>query len=110
MRHRNLRGGTVMHFIDTMRPGARIASPGLLKRAGSVVVDTIRFVAAGCPTVTDAQLEERVLICDGCVLADGKPGWDAGMYGVGGCRQCGCVRWKRNMATTECPLNKWLAV
>lgn len=54
--------------------------------------------------VTEAEYGARATICDGCEHWDG-----AARFGLGKCNApgCGCTKFKRWLATENCPLKKW---
>lgn len=62
---------------------------------------------AGYPLRTKEQYKEVSKICEGCPLWDGKA-----RLGLGKCNsaKCGCTRFMRWLATSECPEGKWKRV
>jgi hypothetical protein len=64
------------------------------------------WVKGGFQTTSDAALNKRLEICQGCDF------WDAqGFSHTGRCKKCGCSTWaKLRLATERCPIGKWEAV
>lgn len=77
--------------------------PGLLTKALNFTKSAVNHVAAGMPRASDAEIERRFSICQGCEFYDGKA-----------CTKCGCpvVRESRFVsklawAGEKCPVGKW---
>ena len=75
----------------------------MLQKAGNFAKSAAAHVAAGMPRASDAEIERRFAICQGCEHYDGKA-----------CTQCGCpvVRESRFVsklawANEKCPVGKW---
>lgn len=82
---------------------AQSAGPGLLTKAIHFTKSAVSHVAAGMPRASDAEVERRFAICQGCEFYDGKA-----------CTKCGCpvVRESRFLsklawANEACPVGKW---
>jgi hypothetical protein len=80
--------------------------PGLLTKAANLATSAARHIAAGAPRASDAEIERRFSICQGCEFYDGKA-----------CTRCGCpvVRESRFVsklawANEKCPVGKWSPV
>jgi hypothetical protein len=85
------------------RPTAVPHGPSLLTKAINFTKSAAAHVAAGMPRASDAEIERRFSICQGCEHYDGKA-----------CTQCGCpvVRESRFVsklawAGEKCPVGKW---
>lgn len=75
-------------------------SPGLIRSGLNLAAAIAKYIAAGCPRVTEQIYTERLTICGECNLCR-----------RGKCLNCGCyVERKAKMATEACPLAKWPAV
>jgi len=79
------------------------AGPSVLKRVANFAKAAVQHVAAGSPQASDAEVERRFAICQGCEFYDGSA-----------CTKCGCpvVREKRFVsklawADSSCPVGKW---
>jgi hypothetical protein len=77
--------------------------PSLLVKAVNFATSAARHIAAGAPRASDAEIERRFAICQGCEHYDGKA-----------CTKCGCpvVRESRFVsklawAGEKCPVGKW---
>jgi hypothetical protein len=77
--------------------------PSLLVKAVNFATSAARHIAAGAPRASDAEIERRFAICQGCEHYDGKA-----------CTRCGCpvVRESRFVsklawAGEKCPVGKW---
>ena len=77
--------------------------PGLLTKVANFTKSTVAHIAAGAPRTSDAEIERRFAICQGCEFYDGKA-----------CTRCGCpvVRESRFVsklawAGEKCPVGKW---
>ena len=80
--------------------------PGLLTKVANFTKSTVAHIAAGAPRASDAEIERRFSICQGCEHYDGKA-----------CTRCGCpvVRESRFVsklawANEKCPVGKWSPV
>jgi hypothetical protein len=80
--------------------------PGLLTKVANFTKSAVSHIAAGAPRASDAEIERRFAICQGCEHYDGKA-----------CTQCGCpvVRESRFVsklawANEKCPVGKWSPV
>jgi hypothetical protein len=87
-------------------PRERKPGPSLLTKAANFAKSAAAHVAAGMPRASDAEIERRFAICQGCEFYDGKA-----------CTQCGCpvVRESRFVsklawANEKCPVGKWSPV
>jgi len=85
------------------RPTAAPHGPSLLTKAINFTKSAVNHVAAGAPRASDAEIERRFTICQGCEHYDGKA-----------CTKCGCpvVRESRFVsklawAGEKCPVGKW---
>lgn len=83
------------------KPAAK--GPSLLTKALNFTKSAVSHVAAGMPRASDAEIERRFTICQGCEHYDGQA-----------CTQCGCpvVRESRFVsklawANEACPVGKW---
>jgi hypothetical protein len=82
-----------------------VQSPTAVELAGNFAGAMAKWTAAGFPTLTQAQYDERKAVCDAC------PQWDATAYlGLGKCKACGCTRFKRWLFTEKCKLDLWPAL
>ena len=77
--------------------------PSLLTKAVNFATSAAAHIAAGAPRASDAEVERRFSICQGCEHYDGKA-----------CTRCGCpvVRESRFVsklawANESCPVGKW---
>ena len=77
--------------------------PSLLTKAANLATSAARHIAAGAPRASDAEIERRFAICQGCEHYDGSA-----------CTKCGCpvVRESRFVsklawAGEKCPVGKW---
>jgi hypothetical protein len=77
--------------------------PGLLTKVANFTKSAVSHIAAGAPRASDAEIERRFAICQGCEFYDGKA-----------CTRCGCpvVRESRFVsklawANEKCPVGKW---
>jgi hypothetical protein len=77
--------------------------PSLLTKAVNFATSAAAHIAAGAPRASDAEIERRFAICQGCEFYDGKA-----------CTRCGCpvVRESRfvsklSWANESCPVGKW---
>jgi hypothetical protein len=77
--------------------------PSLLVKAVNFATSAAKHIAAGAPRASDAEIERRFSICQGCEFYDGKA-----------CTRCGCpvVRESRfgsklSWANESCPVGKW---
>jgi hypothetical protein len=80
--------------------------PSLLVKAVNFATSAARHIAAGAPRASDAEIERRFAICQGCEHYDGNA-----------CTKCGCpvVRESRFVsklawANEKCPVGKWSPV
>jgi hypothetical protein len=90
------RNGRVCYRADPTRPNH---TPGILRRILGFTVAAAQHVAAGMPTVTEAQKAARLAICQAC---------DQFNADAGTCRKCGCgMSTKAEWAGSACPLRKW---
>jgi len=78
-------------------------TPSLLTKARNFATSAAKHIAAGAPRASDAEIERRFAICQGCEFYDGKA-----------CTRCGCpvVRESRfvsklSWANESCPVGKW---
>ena len=74
--------------------------PSAPKRVWNLAKALVDFVADGCKTVTRAEYEARLRVCDSCELRSGV--W---------CRHpdCGCNREiKAHGRAWKCPVGKWV--
>ena len=63
------------------------------------------WIANGAPIVSEDQYKERAETCLAC------PHWDQDAYaGKGKCLKCCCSGVKLYLATSSCPIKKWMAV
>jgi hypothetical protein len=78
---------------------ASAAKPGVVRMAGRVARAFAKWMAAGMPTRSDAEVARVGAICRGCEF------WNAnGLSGIGQCSRCGCGPLKWEWATEECVL------
>jgi len=77
--------------------------PSLLTKAVNFATSAAAHIAAGAPRASDAEVERRFSICQGCEHYDGNA-----------CTKCGCpvVREqayisKLSWANEKCPVGKW---
>jgi hypothetical protein len=84
-------------------PRERRPGPSLLTKALNFTRSAVNHVAAGMPSASEAEVERRFSICQGCEHYDGSA-----------CTQCGCpvVREKKfisklSWANEACPVGKW---
>jgi hypothetical protein len=77
--------------------------PGLLTKVANFTKSAVSHIAAGAPRASDAEIERRFAICQGCEFYDGSA-----------CTKCGCpvVRESRFVsklawAGEKCPVGKW---
>lgn len=69
----------------------------LFKRVWNLAGSLVNFVADGCRTVSAAEYEQRLKICDAC------PRRDEGI-----CLECGCyLAVKAKGRAMQCPLGRW---
>jgi hypothetical protein len=87
-------------------PRERRPGPGLLTKAVNFTKSAVSHIAAGAPRASDAEIERRFAICQGCEFYDGSA-----------CTKCGCpvVRESRFVsklawAGEKCPVGKWSPV
>ena len=62
-----------------------------------------KWVKKGVPVVPQPVFEERAKQCADCEFFDA----DA-FGGRGRCKKCGCSTFKLFLATTKCPIDKWM--
>lgn len=89
---------TCEHWPTGVTPGLGT----LARRAGTAMV---QWIAAGAPLATEAAQQQRLALCQVC------PHWDPTAYrGTGSCAHpsCHCTRAKLALATSQCPMGKWL--
>lgn len=73
--------------------------PGLAEMVVNFAKEAAKYVAAGCPKRTEAEIEAIKAICDAC---------DDFNKEKQRCRNCGCrMRCKIPWETTCCPKGKW---
>lgn len=79
------------------------AEPGLLTLAGRVVKEGARWVRHGLPPAIETVRAERRVICETCAH------WDT-RGRLARCRHpsCHCTAAKLWLATSACPMRKWL--
>lgn len=71
--------------------------PGIARQAFNFGKAVIRHVMAGCPTVSNEEMDRRQAICLGC-----------DQYLDERCAKCGCrLKSKTAWALERCPLGKW---
>ncbi len=93
-------GATCEHWLVAEAPGLGT----LAMRAGSEV---LRWAIQGAPLASAEIQAQRQQICTAC------PHWKPEAYaGTGSCGHpsCHCTRAKLALATSYCPMGKWLAV
>lgn len=97
--------GHKARVADARRKCGRPDVPrSIFDRVSSYASEVAKWLAAGRPVRSDAEVENLLAICKACDQFDGAA-----------CRKCGCrinrSKWafanKLRMATTDCPLNKW---
>lgn len=72
-------------------------------RAEHAIASLARWIAAGFPVVTEAELESRRAECDECPNLRHT-------LGIAHCGLCGCsATLKPWLATESCPARKWAA-
>lgn len=89
--------------LHVCRVRDRSPQPSLLTKAANFTKSAAAHVAAGMPRASEAEIERRFAICQGCEHYDGKA-----------CTRCGCpvVRESRfvsklSWANESCPVGKW---
>lgn len=81
--------------IDSLR-----RMPNVVQRAWNVAIALSDFIADGCRTLTSAEFEERLKVCEVCELRMGNS-----------CTECGCrLAIKARGRAFSCPIGKWAAV
>lgn len=103
-RWRCLHCGRAVRFAGE-RPPRRvcISVSSVLQRARNFTAASVKHVAAGIPHCTDAEIEARYTVCQGCEFLSNEA-----------CAKCGCpvtrVRAfasKLAWADQSCPIGKW---
>lgn len=86
--------------IDPVKP-----PPSLIVRGRNFGWSLLNWSASGFPTRTKEEIEERLVICEGCELFDATDGV---------CTECGCgcnsnrlLLNKISLKTEVCPKGKW---
>ncbi len=94
------------HAAYPREPKPATQGPGLLTKALNFTKSAVAHIAAGAPRASDAEIERRFAICQGCEHYDGSA-----------CTKCGCpvVRESRFVsklawANEKCPVGKWSPV
>lgn len=82
-------------------------SPKLLARAANFVSDMAQWARQGFPLASEEVVQQRLDLCQACEHWKGLRG---GSLLHSACGKCGCNGVKLALATTECPLGKWIAV
>ncbi|GEM_PF-2380713 len=80
--------------------------PGIIKRAGRYTKAVSKWIAAGRPTRTQEEIDERLAVCQKCPFYNAKHK---------ACSECGCnvnsqaegLSNKLAMATEQCPKGYW---
>lgn len=83
------------------------ATPGIVTLAARASIETSRWIMNGARLADAMTRASRQQICNAC------PHWDPHAWlETGSCRHpsCHCTRAKLALATSRCPMGKWLPV
>jgi hypothetical protein len=77
--------------------------PPLSKQLKTLATSMVDYAKSGFKNVSDEVYNERNAICGGCEFFDALA-----LAGMGRCLKCGCSGVKLKLATSSCPIKKWL--
>ena len=75
----------------------------LLDVAKNFTREIAQWVRKGVPVVPQEVFEQRVKECTSCEFFNAEA-----FGGRGKCNKCGCSSFKLFLATTKCPIDKWM--
>ena len=75
----------------------------LLDMAKNFAREVKVWVEGGAKVVSEQEFQKRAELCAACEFYDAEA-----FGGRGKCRQCGCSSFKLFLATTKCPIDKWM--
>lgn len=75
----------------------------LLDMAKNFAREVKVWVKNGAPVVPQAEFEKRAHQCAACEFYNAEA-----FGGRGRCEKCGCSSFKLFLATTKCPIDKWM--
>lgn len=93
-----------------IRTCGKQSKPNIFTKAKNFTKAVVGHVMAGAPSCTQAQIDNRLAICQGCDFFDGNPE-------SASCRKCGCnLSRQKNflnklyMADQSCPVRRWTRI
>jgi len=99
------------HFPDRIfRPCTGTSSTPRKSAAWSAAEAHVKWLAAGCPVRSEAEIQEAFEICHSCNEFEPHASkTDCGTCGLCGChlKRAGGILNKIRMATEHCPIEKW---
>jgi hypothetical protein len=79
-------------------PAPAIEPPSLMTRVATAATAAVTFVASGFEVLTEADVQARLAVCNGCEQRTGN----------GFCAGCGCyLAAKARLPHEVCPIGKW---
>lgn len=81
--------------------------PPFVEKAVNFISSMARWMASGFKVVDEVALAGRLAICQSCPYWGGTTGGD---LVSSRCGKCGCSGLKLALATSKCPIGKWVAV
>ena len=99
-------GNRARDIISRLRPRnpKSLAEPTIAEITANFTGAMARWAAAGFKTVSAETYAARATVCEACEFWDSSARFRLGMCRA---RGYGCTKFKRFLASEQCPLEKW---